>query len=201
MNKFNKSIQKVTEATTQPSPTPYNKSEIVTTNDAARFSSAQEASMSKRGTDKDQVDILSEEGAQTILNNGGKLYLSQDGTAGAFLKADGYMGGLFKDPTANRNGAAKILQDIRRKDGGYFFDAYATHLEDIYIKNGFRPVARLDFVEGYAPVGWDSEGSVLASKPDVAFFVYDSSVVGVKGDGERMEDWDEAYELAKNTGR
>ena len=43
------------------------------------------------------------------------------------------MGGLFKDPTANRSEAAKVLQEVRVKSGGKFFDAFATHLEDIYV--------------------------------------------------------------------
>ena len=201
MSQFNKSIQKVNEAIDTPSSTPYGSSEISATTDAALFSQAQESAMNKRVGDKNQVDVLSESDAQDILSGGGKLYLSSDNTAGAYLKADGYMGGLFKDPTANRTGAAKILQQIRRDDGGYFFDAYATHLEDIYIKNDFRPVARLDFVSDYAPVGWDDEGSSLSTRPDVAFFIYDPATKGVKGDGQRMTDWDEAYELAKTTGR
>lgn len=194
MSKFINTIQKVTESIGGA----YKESDFESTTDVDRFVAAQAAAMSKRTTDRNQVDILTPEGAQSILDGGGYLFIATDDSAGSFVKGDGYMGGLFKDPTSGKSGASKVLQKIRRDHGGKFFDAYATHLEDIYIKNGYKPVARLDFVSDYAPSGWDDEGSSLASKPDVAFFVYDPSSGAVKGDGVRMDDWDKAYDLAKS---
>ena len=42
--------------------------------------------------------------------------------------------------------------------------------------NGWKPVARLDFNEEFAPDGWNDPDSPLIDKPDVVFFV--------KGEGE-----------------
>jgi hypothetical protein len=145
-----------------------------------------------------QVSPVSEQEAQQIVDEGGKIFMTEDGLAGAYVKKDGYMGGLFKSPKSKFKDVAKVLQQARIKAGGYFMDAYSTKLEDIYIKNGFRPVARLKFNEEFAPEGWDSEGSPLKTKPDVVFFAYDPEGKYSKGDGQYLEDYDQAYDIAKN---
>ena len=143
-----------------------------------------------------QVDEISEERARAIVEAGGKLFITGDGKAGAFVESDGYMGGLFKDPTSNLKGVAKVLQDARINEGGKYFDAYGTELEDIYIKNGFRPVARLRFNEEFAPEGWNDADSPLSTKPDVVFFAYDPRGKYSKGDGQYFESYDEAKKVA-----
>jgi hypothetical protein len=145
-----------------------------------------------------QVSPVSEQEAQQIVDEGGKIFMTEDGLSGAYVKKDGYMGGLFKSPKSKFKDVAKVLQQARIKAGGYFMDAYSTKLEDIYIKNGFRPVARLKFNEEFAPEGWDSEGSPLKTKPDVVFFAYDPEGKYSKGDGQYLEDYDQAYDMAKN---
>jgi len=145
-----------------------------------------------------QVSDVSKEEADAILADGGKIFMTEDGMAGAYVKKDGYMGGLFKNPRAKISEVGKVLQQARVEVGGKFMDAYATKLEDIYIKNGFRPVARIKFNEEYAPEGWNAEGSPLAGKPDVVFFSYDPEGKYKKGDGQYLEDYDAAYEMAKN---
>ena len=141
---------------------------------------------------------MSQEEADAIIKEGGKIFMTEDGLAGAYVKKDGYMGGLFKNPKATYKEVAKLLQQARIKVGGRFMDAYATELEKIYVKNGFRPVARLKFNEEYAPEGWDAPGSALAGKPDVVFFAYDPEGKYNIGDGEYVTDYDAAYEMAKN---
>ena len=64
--------------------------------------------------------------------------MTKDGKAGAYVEADGYMGGLFKNPESDLKSVAKVLQEARIEIGGKYFDAYGTKLEDIYIKNGFN---------------------------------------------------------------
>lgn len=158
------------------------------------------AEMSKSGSGLDlQVSDVTEQEAKDIIDEGGKVFMTEDGKAGAYVKKDGYMGGLFKSPKSEMKEVAKLLQDARVKAGGYFMDAYGTKLEDIYIKNGFRPVARLKFNEEYAPEGWDAEGSPLKDKPDVVFFTYDPTGKYSKGDGEYVADYDTAYEMAKSS--
>ena len=144
-----------------------------------------------------QVSDVSKEDAQKIVDEGGKLFMTEDGMAGGYVKKDGYMGGLFKNPMSKLKNVSKVLQQARLKVGGKFFDAFGTHLEDMYIKNGFKPVARLKFNEEYAPKGWDDAESVLKNKPDVVFFAYDPKGEAVKGEGKYFDDYDEAYKFAK----
>lgn len=175
---------------------PYDKNEVSEIKDARQFVNAQKEAMSKRKSDSKQVDILSEKDAQKILDEGGKLFMTNDGKSGAYVKADGYMGGLFKDPTAGRSEAAKVLQEVRIEHGGKFFDAFGTHLEDIYVKNGFKPVVRMDFNEEFAPEGWKNTN--LKDKPDNVFFVYAPESDPKIGEGVRINDYKKAYEIAKN---
>lgn len=175
---------------------PYNKNEVSEIKDAKQFVNAQKEAISKRKSDSKQVDILSEKDAQKILDEGGKLFMTNDGKSGAYVKADGYMGGLFKDPTAGRSEAAKVLQEVRIEHGGKFFDAFGTHLEDIYVKNGFKPVVRMDFNEEFAPEGWKDTN--LKDKPDNVFFVYAPESNPKIGEGIRINDYEKAYEIAKN---
>jgi hypothetical protein len=166
--------------------------------DAARFSTAMDAAI-KRMRDMGklmalQVTALSEADAQEILDGGGKLFMTKDELAGAYVNPDGYMGGLFKNPDSQLKAVSAPLQTIRAREGGKFYDAFATKLEDLYIANGWKPVARLDFNPEYAPEGWDNDNSPLKNQPDVVFFVKGE---GVKGDGIRMSDYMEAYNYAE----
>ena len=183
---------------------PYTDQEVVMVDNYKEFADALKRSNEKRkemGTDDSlQLYQPSQDEVKQILDEGGKLFMTSDGYAGAYVKHDGYMGGLFKDPTVNRKNAAKVLQKARIEAGGSFFDAfgYPTNLESIYIKNGFRPLIRMDFNEAFAPEGWDSPSSSLASKPDNVFYVYDPTYKAKIGEGERNNDYDEGYEIAKN---
>lgn len=168
---------------------------ILSTSSGQKFHDAINKAMSLRKEDRFQADVHPVEFYQEVVDTGGKLFLSEDGKFGAYVRADGYMGSLFKSPDADSKGVAKALQDIRVNAGGRFFDAYGTHLEDIYIQNGFSPVARLKFNEEYAPEGW--QDSNLKDKPDVVFFAYDPKGEAKKGDGKYFEDYEKAYIFAE----
>lgn len=143
-----------------------------------------------------QVDEVSLEDAKKIVEDGGKLFMTKDGKSGAYVKADGYMGGLFKDPTSNLKEVGEVLQQARIEAGGKYFDAYGTKLEDIYIKNGFVPVARVKFDEKFAPEGWDAEGSPLKDRPDNVYFAYDPNSDVKKGGGVVVNSHEEGLSLA-----
>lgn len=140
-----------------------------------------------------QVDPISVEQAQEIVDNGGKLYITKDGHSGSYLKSNGYMGGLFKSPDSKMKRVSKVMQEVRAEDGGTYFDAYATELENIYVKNGYKPVARLPFNEEFARSGWDDEGSPLKGKPDVVFF---TKGAGEAGGGKMFNDYDQAEKFS-----
>ena len=175
---------------------------MVETTDAKAFAAAQATAIANRSDTKLQVAPVTEADAQAILDDGGKLFMTSDGKSGAYVKKDGYMGGLFKDPKAGRSKAAQVLQEARVKAGGKFFDAFGintetgegTTLEQIYIDNGFRPVVRMTFNEEYADEGWEKTN--LKKRPDNVFFVYDPNYKAKEGEGERIEDYDAAYDKA-----
>jgi hypothetical protein len=167
--------------------------------DASRYAEAMAAAIER---DKElgrnlmiQVSPLTTEDVQKMLDDGAKLFMTKDGLAGAYVTADGYMGGLFKNADSQLGRVSVPLQDVRRSAGGKFFDAYATKLENMYVDNGFKPVARLDFNPEFAPEGWDAETSPLKDQPDVVFFVDGEGNVG---EGIRMEEYGEAFDYASD---
>lgn len=172
------------------------------TTDAKAYSEALSEAREELGKDGPGLELqlteVSEQEAQAILDEGGKILMTDDGKGGAYVKKDGYMGGLFRDPRSVFRNIAKVLQEARVKLGGRFTESYATELEAKYIKNGFRPIARLKFDERYAPEGWDAETSPIKHKPDVVFYVYDPDGKATEGDGQYFNDYSEAYEYAKN---
>ena len=201
-NKYDKLISPLLETTTENKKTVETEPKIIETKDTKTYSEALSETKSllkEEGNGLDlQVSDVSKEEADAIIAEGGNIFMTEDGLAGAYVKKDGYMGGLFKSPKATYSKVAKLLQQARVKVGGRFMEAYATELEKIYVNNGFRPVARLKFNEEYAPEGWNAPKSALASKPDVVFFAYDPDGKYKIGDGEYLEDYDTAYEIAKN---
>lgn len=170
---------------------------IFQTTDAQKFHNAISDAVKNRANDGSQVEVKSTADYQKILDEGGKLFVSADGMFGGFVDKDGYMGSLFKNPAANTQGVAKTMQDIRVKEGGRFFDAYGTHIEQTYIKNGFVPVARVPFDESQAPAGWES--TTLKTRPDVVFFAHNPTAVAAAsvGDGKRFDNWQAASDYTQ----
>ena len=175
--------------------------------DAARYANAMAEATDRMRELKNkmflQVDPLTVEDAQKIIDDGGKLFMSKDGLAGAYVKADGYMGGLFKNPDSQLKAVSNPLQTARARAGGLFYDAFATNmspnkrfagLEELYVSNGWKPIARLDFNPEFAPEGWDDADSPLRNQPDVVFFVRGEGKVG---EGVRLTDYMEAYDYAE----
>ncbi len=167
--------------------------------DASRYADAMAAAINR---DKElgrnlmiQVSPLNTEQVQKMLDDGAKLFMTRDGLAGSYVTADGYMGGLFKNADSQLGRVSVPLFDKQVEAGGKFFDAYATRLENMYVDNGFKPVARLDFNPDFAPEGWDAETSPLKDQPDIVFFVDGEGKVG---EGIRMEDYGKAFDYASN---
>jgi len=148
-----------------------------------------------------QVTPLTAEDLSAIAKGGGAIYSTSDNKAGAYIKRDGYMGGLWKSPESTLSGVSKPLQDVSNnlaKKWGMvsgFFDAYATDLERQYVENGWKPVARVKFNPEFAPEGWNDEGSPLIDQPDIVFFVEGKGSVG---DGKMYDNYMEAYSVAEN---
>jgi hypothetical protein len=174
----------------------YSSEDITNEVSPVEFSKAIKRSIKGMSDEKGLLSDVSVKRARDIVDSGGKLFLTKDKNAGGFILPDGYMGGLFKNPKATKSSAAKALQEARLKGGGKFFDSFDPN-ETLYIKNGFRPVARLKFDPDIAPIGWD-KNSKLKGKPDNVFYVYDPSWKGDPKEGKLFEDYLEAYDYAKN---
>ena len=143
-----------------------------------------------------QVTQLSEADVQKIVDEGGVIFMTADVGAGGYITKDGYVGGIFKNPDTRYKRITKPLfkrmeQWADRNGVEIFFDAFATKLEDIYIDLGYKPYARTDFNREFAPEGWDAENSPLLDEPDVVFFVKGE---GKKGDGQRFDDYMQAFD-------
>jgi len=179
----------------QPKLTKAKPSDVIKTTDAKKFHSAVAGAIETMGVSNKNVDLLNVKDYKKIVKDGGSLYLSKDGNYGAYVKKDGYMGGLFKRFDSGIGGVAKVLQEIRVKEGGKFFDSYSLN-EKLYVKNGFRPVARMKFDEKMAPKGW--EKSKLKDRPDNVFFIYDPLGKYKVGDGKYIKDYNEAYNFTKD---
>ena len=146
-----------------------------------------------------QVSEVTMAEATEILEEGGTLLATEDGMMGGYIKADGYMGGLFSHPEAGGGAARAFVAEIE-KYGGTHAESYATYLEDLYTKLGWKPVARVKFNEAYAPNGWDAPDSILRHKPDVVFYSFEPNKKWNKGEGERVDEYDDAISIAKEQG-
>ena len=169
----------------------YTKSDFVKAEPQA-YAKAMKAAKYSRGDSGALVDTVSALEVKRIQDEGGKVYLSKDGMAGGFVKADGEMGGLFGN-AAGKSGAAKILQEMRINDGGKYFNSFAQN-NDRYVKNGWKPVSRIKFDESQAPKNW-KDNAELAKKPDVIFYAYDP-VNAATARPKLYDDWGDASNAA-----
>ncbi len=148
-----------------------------------------------------QVSGVSALEAQSIVDAGGTLLLSEDGMMGGYVTADGYMGGIFSHPEGS-GGAAKGFMAEMERLGGTHGESYAV-LEPLYVKLGWKPVSRIKFNVKFAPKGWDAKDSVLKDKPDVVFYSYEPNQVHTEGGGAYAEgdnSYDTALSFAKSRG-
>ena len=133
------------------------------TSDNASFSRALDAAKASNPhgafVDSQPADTLNTEGTRT--------FMSQDGMAGAAVKRDGDIVGVFKNSTDSRPGAVNDLIITALSNGGNKLDCYGMGLGKKYTQLGFVPVARMDFNPEYA-TDWKPEFGT----PDVIFWMH-----------------------------
>jgi len=126
-----------------------------------------------------------------------RLFLAPDALGGFALKGDDIVS-VFKDPKAPYKRFALTALEMGVAQGGRRLDCFDTVLPHFYSKNNFRAVARIPFVDEYAPEGWDYEGMKDFNNgwPDVVFMVYDPEAGPYRpDDGEKVEDYDKAVAI------
>lgn len=119
------------------------------------------------------VDGHTAEEIANIVNNGGKTFLTPDGTAGGAVEADGNLTCVFKDAANNRTpGAGSSIALAAVKDGATKGDCYGQALVNMYSKAGLEPVARIPYAYGYndamdAQVRKQIADGIISKEPDV----------------------------------
>lgn len=119
------------------------------------------------------VDGHTAEEIANIVNNGGKTFLTPDGTAGGAVEADGNLTCVFKDAVNNSTpGAGSSIALAAVNNGATKGDCYGQALVNMYSKAGLEPVARIPYAYGYndamdAQVRKQIADGIISKEPDV----------------------------------
>lgn len=119
------------------------------------------------------VDGHTAEEIANIVNNGGKTFLTPDGTAGGAVEADGNLTCVFKDAANNSTpGAGSSIALAAVNGGATKGDCYGQALVNMYSKAGLEPVARIPYAYGYndamdAQVRKQIADRIISKEPDV----------------------------------
>jgi len=128
-----------------------------------------------------------------------RMFVTDDGKAGYALKGDEIVS-VFVHSDSKYRGAAGSLIASAVELGGRRLDCYDTVLPAVYAREGFVPVARIDWNGEYAPDDWDygTYSGFNDGRPDVVLMAYDPAAVDSSYDrtaGTRVADYDEAEPL------
>ncbi len=104
----------------------------------------------------DFVSPKTEGDLSEIEANGGKVFLSPDGSSGLVVTADGDIEAVFRNQKTGKRGSLPDLLISAIANGGKKLDCYGVGLVRNYERAGFIPVAQVDFNRGIAESeGWD----------------------------------------------
>lgn len=119
------------------------------------------------------VDGHTAEEIASIVNNGGRTFLTPDGTAGGAVEANGNLTCVFKDAANNSTpGAGSSIALAAVNNGATKGDCYGRALVNMYSKAGLEPVARIPYAYGYndamdAQVRKQIADGIISKEPDV----------------------------------
>lgn len=111
--------------------------------------------------------FVDSQSAEDLNTSGTRTFLSSDGMAGAAVRPDGDIVGVFKNSQNRTRQAVKDLLITALSNGGTKLDCYGNTLGKMYAQMGFVPVARMDFNPEYA-TDWKPEFGT----PDVIFWMH-----------------------------
>ena len=131
-------------------------------------------------------------------------HMSEDGLTGYLIDNTGDFGNLFSNPGSPKGaGVRAVIRAV--EEGSLTLDAYDGFLPRYYSKAGFEEVARLKFVDEYAPPNWNYE---TLGRPDIVIMAYKggdrASIIDRYGSfghmqtRRYMEDFDAAKQLARD---
>ena len=111
-----------------------------------------------------------------------RLFVTEDGSTGITLTKDGFLGGAFGNPKADRPNNLAQMMLLGIKEGAITAEAFDTVLPNYYSMFGLKAVSRTAFNEEYRPLkingaledwDYDTYHKFNKGKPDVVFFIYD----------------------------
>ena len=140
-------------------------------NNAARFS---DALMSAKANNSNgaAVDSHDANDIQRIIDNGGNVFLLDDGTMGFAVEGDGNLTAVFKDERNTTKGMASKAALASIKNGATKGDCFGRKLVNMYSMGGYEPVGRMKYGYGFndemdAQVRDQLAKGILSSEPDV----------------------------------
>lgn len=126
-----------------------------------------------------------------------RLFLAEDGASGVAITQDYDIVSVFKNPNlgAKRKNVGKELVALGVQMGGKTLDCFDGFLPNLYMRAGFKPMARVAFDREYAPKDWNYERD---KEPDVVFMRYTGKPQGpYDPDKVPLVDYEEAERLQK----
>ena len=111
-----------------------------------------------------------------------RMFITEDGSTGITLTKEGFLGGAWSNPNANRPSNLSQLLVLGIKEGALIAEAFDTVLPDMYADYGLKAVSRTPFDEAQRPLvengaleDWDYKKykRFNQGRPDVVFFIYD----------------------------
>lgn len=133
--------------------------------DSAAFSSALDEA---RAANAKNGWAVSPKSAQDISENGVRIYMDENGSAGFGVAPDGDIEAVFANKSKGAPPhAAESLIPQAIAAGGSKLDCYGSGLVTLYSQYGFVPVARVVFDPEYANEGWDAGKGT----PDIYFMM------------------------------
>ncbi len=122
----------------------------------------------KFGSSVDVFDPKDYKGYDLIIVGGG------DATATVSISPDGEIGAVTKSPAAPKELVDVAFEAAISTGKAKWLDGFDTVLPAMYSQKGFEAVARIAFVEEFAPEGWDftTYERYNDGRPDVVFMKY-----------------------------
>lgn len=140
----------------------------------AEFSSVDNAAFSSALTAARDADtrngwaVTPEPGAE-LDQRGVRSFLTGNGASGFAITPDGDIIGVFSNKAAGAPmGMMQQILPLAVANGGVKLDCYGEQLVSLYERNGFVPVARVEFNAEYANPGWTAD----KGSPDIYFMMH-----------------------------
>lgn len=118
------------------------------------------------------VDSHSVEQMQDIVNNGGNMYLVDNGMSGYAVEGDGNLTAVFKNSNSDTPAMGSKIALASIKNGATKGDCFGRKLVNIYARGGYEPVGRMAYGRGFndamdAQVDAQLKAGLISKEPDV----------------------------------